>query len=441
MTTSTIQKSSLAQYGFLALPIAFAGFPLYVLAPDFYATQHGVSLTVLGIVLLALRMFDAIQDPLIGTLSDRFSHQTLTIMVISALALIASIYGLFNPHHEYALLCFVIAMAVAVTAFSILSINLTALGALWTRHSPDQTRISSIREAFGLIGLLLAVSLPPLLQKVLPDDQVYVAFSGILLAITLMALWVFYRWFCNNASALERPPVARCGLLQTLGALPKKTRHLFLIYGLSVLASSIPAILVIFFVRDRLQAETYLGLFLLLYFLSGALAMPLWKRFVGKHDKYRAWLASMLLAVASFVWAFFLGENDIVAYAIVCVLSGLALGADLALPPAILADTIHETAAQHSTATQFSILTLLSKAALALASAIAFPLLDMAGFTPASPNSISALISLSIAYALIPCLMKLAAAGLLYRIFIQSEGYSHDILTNNNPDRSRHHAQ
>lgn len=441
MTASVIQRSALLHYGFLSLPIAFAGFPLYVLAPDFYAAEHGVSLTVLGVVLLALRMFDAVQDPLIGALSDRFSHKAFIIMLFSAALLVVSIYALFNPAGGHVVAWFAITMALAVTAFSVLSINLASLGALWTNDSLDQTRISATREALGLIGLLIAVSLPPLLKKALPEDQVYTTFSFVLLAILLAALSVFYRWFSKNSAAFQRKTTTQPGVFQTLRSLPKKTRQLFLVYGLSVLASSIPAILVIFFVRDRLNAESYLGLFLLLYFLSGALAMPLWKRLAEKHGKYRAWLFSTLLAVASFIWAFFLGEQYTISYAVICVLSGLALGADLALPPSILADNIHETRGHDSTATQFSILTLLSKAALALASAIAFPLLDMAGFVPAETNTSSALLSLSAAYALIPCVIKSAAAYIMYRLFIQTEGFFHDNISKNNIDRSRHHAQ
>lgn len=441
MTTPAIQKTSLLQYGLLSLPIAFAGFPLYVLAPDFYAAEHGVSLTVLGVVLLALRMFDAVQDPLIGTLSDRLSHKAFSVMLVSAILLVASIYALFNPAGEHMVAWFAISMALAVTAFSVLSINLASLGALWTKDSLAQTRISGTREAFGLIGLLLAVSLPPLLKNALPEDRVYAVFSGILLLITLVALFFFRRWFSKNSAVLKPKTATRPAMLQTLRGLPKKTRQLFLVYGLSVLASSIPAILVIFFVRDMLNAESYLGLFLLLYFLSGALAMPLWKRLAEKYGKYRAWLSATVLAVVSFIWAFFLGEQDIIAYALICVLSGLALGADLALPPSILADNIHASMGQDSTAMQFSILTLLSKAALALASAIAFPLLDLAGFAPAQANSSPALLNLSAAYALIPCAIKLTAAYLMYRIFIHTEGFSHDIIAKNIIDRSRHHAQ
>jgi GPH family glycoside/pentoside/hexuronide:cation symporter len=440
MTAPSIHKTALLQYEFFALPIAFAGFALYVLAPDFYAANHGVSLTVLGAVLLALRLFDAIQDPLIGRLSDRFSHKSFVIMTVSALVLVCSIYELFHPFAAYAVTWFSVSMAHAVTAFSVLSINLASLGALWRKHSADQTRISARPEAFALIGLLVAVSLPRLLKSLLPADQIYMVFSLILFAVMQLALAAFYRWFSKNAVVLRRTSSVHPSIVETLRALPTKTRQLFLMYGLSVLASSIPAMLVIFFVRDRLNAQNYLGLFLLLYFLSGALAMPLWKRLADRYGKYRAWLAATLPVVLSFLWAFFLGEGEVVAYGAICLISGIALGADLALAPSILADYIHQTRAQQSTSIQFSFLTLLSKAALALASAITFALLDMAGFEPAAANSPSALFSLSMAYALIPCLIKLAAAILMYRIFIQPKGYSDDILTQTNSDRSRHHA-
>jgi Na+/melibiose symporter-like transporter len=227
-----------------------------------------------------------------------------------------------------------------------------------------------------------------------------------------------------------------------LRALPADTYRLFSVYGLSVLASSIPAVLVIFFIRDRLNAESYTGLFLLLYFLSGALAMPLWKKLSAAYGKHRAWLMSILLAVISFVWAFFLGEGDIWQYAVICVASGMALGGDLALPPAILAEQIHAQQSDATAATQFSVIALLAKAGLALGSAITLPLLDAMGFIPASPNSASALASLSMAYALIPCVIKLASAYLLYRFFITPNRTTpHEKSLENSTYRSHDYAE
>jgi glycoside/pentoside/hexuronide:cation symporter, GPH family len=436
-----LPRGTLAQYGFLALPVAFAGLPIYILAPDFYATQYGLSLALLGVILLALRIFDAVQDPIIGWLSDRHSRHVMPIMIGSAILLSLGIYALFHPQGEDAALWFTISMLVTVTAYSVLSINLNALGALWSQDINQRTRITSTREMFGLLGLLIAVMLPETLKRYGEAGNVYTTYSSILLGLMLAGILLFARWLKQQPITRSMYRVTPHGIWGQLFALPVVTRRFFLVYGITVLASSIPAILVLFFIRDRLGAEAYSGLFLLLYFVSGAVFMPLWQRLSRRYGKYPAWLMGTLLAVASFVWAFVLETGDIWQYALVCIASGAALGADLALPPSILADHISRNESSDSAATQFSLLTLLTKAGLAVGSALALPMLDIAGFRPAQENDVLALFALSAAYALAPCLIKLLAAGLMYRFFIANpeESYHENISTIHSP-RSRTHA-
>lgn len=438
-----ITSPALLQYGVLAVPVAFAGFPLYVLAPDYYATHHGVSLASLGLMLLALRLFDAFQDPLIGYASDRYRSRVRWYMPAAALLLCASMYALFNQLYFHPLLWFGLCIGLAVTAYSILSINLSALGALWTTKPDQQTRIAAYREAFALVGLVVAVSLPALLTQLLAPELVYAGFTLVLIAVMLPALLLFLRWVRVHLplkTSSKQPPLRRpfFALLRTL---PADSKKLLLVYGISMLASSIPAVLVLFFVRDLLGAESYTGLFLLLYFLSGALIMPVWKRLSLIYGKYRTWLFSMLLAVASFIWAFTLGEGDIAQYAVICIVSGMALGADLVMPPSLLADQLHIHSAQDSASTHYALLMLLAKAALALASAIVLPLLQGAGFTPASANSPAALGALSTAYALIPCILKLTAGACVWRLFIHTKkGDAHEEINHNRTNRSSRHA-
>ena len=60
-----LRKPSLIRYGFFALPLAFAGLPLYMHMPDLYAREFGLNLAVLGTVLLVIRLIDAVQDPVL----------------------------------------------------------------------------------------------------------------------------------------------------------------------------------------------------------------------------------------------------------------------------------------------------------------------------------------------------------------------------------------
>lgn len=435
--TQRIPPKSLLQYGFIALPVAFAGFPLYVLAPDFYATNYGLSLTLLGTLLLAVRLFDAIQDPLIGWLADRYQERFIAFITTAGTILCLAIFGLFNFVLFNPAGWFTLCMIFAVSAYSVLTIVLGAQATLWTTDKNDQTRIAGAREAFGLIGLVIAVSMPTALSRLTNSSNIYMWYALLLTGLMLTGMICFSRMPRITKVKNKDNPSLFAGLKE----LPPETLRLLAIYGLSMLASSIPAVLVIFYVRDLLGAEHLTGLFLLLYFLSGAAAMPLWKYLSARLGKYKAWSFSNILAVTGFIGAFFLGAGDICAYAAVCIISGLALGADLTLPPSILADHIHARSNTAYSGTHYALLAFVAKASLALASAVALPVLDTAGFKPQAPNSQQALMTLSAAYALIPSVLKLISAGLLYGFFIRSQsGGNHAHLQNHGNHRSSHRA-
>jgi glycoside/pentoside/hexuronide:cation symporter, GPH family len=427
MTNQSISTGQLWRYSVLAIPIAFAGFPLYVLAPDYYATTHGVSLSLLGFLLLGLRVFDAVQDPLIGRLSDRYHRFSFWYMGMASIILCLAIYGIFNALPIQPVIWFSLCVAIAVSAYSVLSINLNTLGSLWTKNHHDQTRITTLREACGLVGLVIAVSLPGLLRQYVDEQQAYMYFCLVLSAVMMGVWFVFWPWLSQHVTRDSHSERSGHFLKGGIRSVSGATRYFLGVYVLSMLASSIPAVLVIFFTRDLLNAEHLTGLFLLLYFLSGVAAMPLWKATSARLGKYRAWGTAMLLAVASFIGAFFLSAGDVWQYAIICIFSGLALGADLALPPSILADHIHQNETQAQAATHYALLALAAKLSLALASAIVLPLLGKAGFVPAAHNTDSALFFLSVAYALVPCLLKLGAVAMLWRMITPiKEGASHE---------------
>ena len=181
-------------------------------------------------------------------------------------------------------------------------------------------------------------------------------------------------------------------------------------YLLNGVAAALPATLVIFFIDDVLVLSSHSGLFLVIYFLSGALGLPLWVRLSKRIGTLDAWLVSMALSIAAFVGAFWLGAGDLVGYALVCAASGFALGADLALPPALVADMIDSDPSPQPGA-YYGLMSFFAKLTFALAAGLALPLLDFCGYTPGGGN----LFALSATYALLPIVMKLCALVWLWR--------------------------
>ena len=116
----------------------------------------------------------------------------------------------------------------------------------------------------------------------------------------------------------------------------------------------------------------------------------------------------MAVAIFSFVGAAFLSGGDTFAYILVCIASGLALGADLALPPVLLAEIIP---ADQAPASYYGIWTLLTKLALAL-SGLALPVLSLLSYQPGQAANSGGLVLL---YAALPCILKLFAMRSLHR--------------------------
>jgi glycoside/pentoside/hexuronide:cation symporter, GPH family len=90
------------------------------------------------------------------------------------------------------------------------------------------------------------------------------------------------------------------------------------------------------------------------------------------------------------------------------------LGADLTVPGALLNQLIDRSSERGRTDGAFmGWWNLATKLNLALAAGLALPLLALGGYAPGQREP-SALLTLSLAYGLLPCLLKLLAMGGLY---------------------------
>jgi Na+/melibiose symporter-like transporter len=197
-------------------------------------------------------------------------------------------------------------------------------------------------------------------------------------------------------------------------------RALLAVFMVNGIASAIPATLILFFVQDRLQAlPATEPLFLGSYFLCAALTIPLWLRVVRAIGLARTWGLGMVLSIAVFIFASQLGAGDVTAFVLVCALSGMALGTDLALPGALLAGTIAAEGDQgHAEGAYFGWWNFATKLNLALAAGVALPALAALGYAPGARDD-AALQTLTFAYCLLPCALKALAGTLLYTLIIR----------------------
>ena len=405
------------RYGALGLPLAFVALPLYVVLPNHYATEFGIPLAALGAVLLGARALDAVADPLIGRAADRWlthgARKAWWAIAMAAVVLAAGFTALFFPMVDgpsSLLVWCAVMLVVTYLGYSVATVVHQSWGARLGGDAPQRARIVAWREGMALVGVLVASVLPSL--------------AGLAVTAVVFTLVLAIGVACLLAAPAPAPaPTPALSVRPVSLRLPFTTpafRRLLAVYLVNGIASAVPATLVLFFIRDRLQAPSYEPLFLASYFAAGALSIPLWVRAVRWWGLERAWLVGMALAIVVFSGAAMLGTGDVLAYTVVCALSGIALGADLTLPSAILAGVIQRAGhGEQAEGAYFGWWNCATKLNLALAAGVALPMLSWFGYAPGE-NSPQALSALTTAYCVLPCLLKIGAGVLLYTLLIRN---------------------
>lgn len=413
-----LPPTRLLAYGALGLPLAALNLPLYVYLPPFYAAELGLGFAAVGAALFAARLLDVLTDPLIGELSDRtrtpLGRRRPWLLGACPLLILAT-FMLFDPDEGVGVMALFVWTNLAYVAWTAMILPYTALGAELSGDYHERARIAGVREGFVLVGILLAAALPTMLGAEAGNRRVLetlAAAMAVLLPLTLLALLLLVR---------EPKPRSESGLRFVEGLkIAGRNRpfvRLVSAYLLNGIANGLPATLFLLFVGHVLELPARAGPLLLVYFVAGIVAMPLWLWLSRRIGKHRAWCCAMVWASLAFMWAPLLGPGDFWPFLAICVLSGLALGADLALPPAIQADVVDLDwlqSGRQRTGLFFALWSMATKLSLALAVGIAFPLLDLLGFTADGTSPAHALIGLAVLYGLVPVLIKIIAIACVW---------------------------
>jgi Na+/melibiose symporter-like transporter len=398
-------------YGLLGAPLAFGALPLYVALPHHYAQYPGVTLPWLGAVLLASRVLDAAIDPAVGRWADallRHSEQrTWWMACVGSLALAGSFAVLWRVPAGVAPLWWLLGVLPLCTlSCSGLAIIHQAWGTRWGGTPAWRARIAAWREGAALLGVLLASAL----MSMQHEAWLLTALIGGL-ALGLAGLrWTWgLQTSDGHTQALQQPH-------RTPPLSPWRNpafRRLAAVYLLNGMAAAVPSTLLPFFVADRLQLPSMQGVFLLGYFGAAALTMPLWVRLVARLGLSPTWRLGMACTVAAFAATSLLQAGDALPFLLICIASGGALGADLAVPGALLTGVVGRAGLRHE-GLHAGWWALIGKLSLALAAGLSLPLLQAWGYESGGRDP-AALQALALAYGGLPCALKLMAAATLWR--------------------------
>jgi Na+/melibiose symporter-like transporter len=419
-----LPRSMVMIYGALGFPLALLGYPLGVWLPRAYGTDVGIELYLIGAIISAAAIFDAITDPLIGFASDRFRSRwgrRRSWIGIGLPLLTLATWNLLSPGSTATatyLAVWYIALRVGST---LVLVPYGAWGAELSSDYHDRTRLNSSRQKWILFGLIGAALIPAGVEFLnngasVPALEVLDAFAwAVLLTLPLSGALLLAR--VPEPPAL--PGEGRTPFLRSLRLMWKNGlfRRVVTIELVITGGEYFTNTLSLFFMQDFIGIRSP-GQLYLIYFTTGLLAMPAWDLIASRWGKHRSLACAMVLVSGVSISIFFLNHGDILAFYILFAAKGFCFGAFAYLPLAMLADVVDIDTMRSGdarTGGYFAVHGFMTKCAASFGG-LSLPLLALAGYsaTSGAQNDDTALLWLGILYALVPTVLFVFAFWLTW---------------------------
>ncbi|MEC7971614.1 MAG: MFS transporter [Pseudomonadota bacterium] len=399
-------------YSFPALAISIPTIPLYLYLPTFYGVTLELGLAATGFALLTARVFDTITDPIVGIISDRFpikrNYRKPWIAVGSIIAAIG-LYQLLNPPNDAGIIYLICWSIILYLGWTFVAVPYLTWGAELSTDYNERTSITTSRETAGILGILTCGVIFTFSANLNFSEIDTIGIIG-WATIGLGAISIPYMLKKVPDAGLVRLKKGKNTNSSFLRSVLQLTQNrlfvrLLAAWFLNGIANGIPSVLFFLYLDKVLGVnETQRAVLILIYFSTAVAAMPAWLSLSKVFNKHRVWCYAMILAIGAFSLVPFLPEGAFYLFSIICILTGVCLGADLSIPPSIQADVLDydklKTRSQRA-GLLFSLWGMATKLALACSVGLAFPLLDWLGFEPDMPDD-SGRQALVFLYALLP---------------------------------------
>ena len=407
------------------------GYPVGIYLPDLYSGEMGLSLSVIGTMLMLARVSDAITDPLMGFASDRirtrFGRRKPWIG-IGVPTMLLGVWMLFTPSEGvgpgYVLLWF----AFMTLGSTLIGLPHRAWGAELSTDYHTRTRIVSANEAFVMIGLIAAAAVPFGVKYLYPDGM---SSSALLRAIAIALLLILpvvaglVLWRVPEPSVEYQTHPIQLGRSLTLISKNGLFRLLVLIEFLVTGGENFRNALSLFFMRDVIGIGLgRIATMYVLYFCVGLGAIPIWTWLANRFGKHRSLCVAMLAVSVVSVWIFLLDRGDFLQFYVLFAAKGFCFGAFAYLPRAMIADVVDVDTAKTGNArpgSYFAVHGIITKVAAAAGTGLSLIIAGRVGYVAAKGgdaaglvNGPTELVALGLLYAIVPTVVFMCALVLAW---------------------------
>ncbi|NMP31504.1 MFS transporter [Thalassotalea sp. M1531] len=398
----------------------------------YYTDVVGLSPAVVGTMFLAVRVIDAVTDPLMGSIADRthtrWGHFRPYLLWLALPFAIISILAFTTPDLEgtskivYAFSTYTMLMI----AYTAINIPYCALGGVLTADAKERVTVQSYRFVFGMLGgVIVAGCTMPLVEYFGQGDNAK-GYQYTMAAMSLMGLVMFLLCFIGTKERIEQPKSQESSFAASAKSLWQNDQWrilclaaLFLLTG-QVLRFTLAVYYVKYFLGREDLITSFMTLGVVASMIGCAVAQPLAKRVC----KIKAYIWLQVISATICIFSFFIGADQIALAFIAFILWKFFLDMATPLLWAKMADTIdygHVKTGIRVTGLVYSGVIFFIKMGVALGGAIAGWLLAFYQYQPDVEQTVATQNGILLSFTVLPAVGSYVVAAIMTKYSLTSD--------------------
>ncbi len=324
----------------------------------FYYAVVGINIALISIGFMIWSVWNAINDPMLGYLSDR-THtkwgRRIPYVIVAFIPLAIIMILLFSPIKTLGItdeianfIYFLIIIIVFELFYTMYSLNLTSIFPEVFISSEERTKANNVRQVFTIVGLLVAFILPSFFISDYSDPNSigeYQIFGVVCMIIIIICGLIFLKFGPKERDEFKEDYQNAPSLKDSIKLCVKSKSFMWYIpaeIGNWFVYGMLPTIVPLYgkFVLN-IQDTFLISLLLGFTFISAAIFMTiLWKPLVKRFGNRKTWMLSMSIWIATMAPLMFI--NDLVGGIVVFFLIGIGLSGSLYIIDLVVADIVDE---------------------------------------------------------------------------------------------------
>lgn len=396
----------------------------------FYTDTFGISAAAAGTIMLAARVWDMANDPLMGIIADRTSTRwgkfrpyllwvSLPYAFLAVMAFSTPDFGTTGKV-IYAAVTYMLLM----TAYTAINLPYSSLGAVMTADGYERTSLNTYRFICAFAGQLLVAGLALTMARRLGGGDDARGYQLTLVVFGIVSFLLFMVTFASTKERIQPPRGQRASLKQDFKILFANRPWIILsVVGLvSFVMFALQNASVAYYFKYFVGDAENVQLFNVIGSVALIVGLPLSKPLAQRFGKRNVFIGSSLVSGLCFCLLILPGADDVAMIYLLNILAKLSYAPAVPLLWTMLADTADYsewTTGRRATGLFFSASTFAQKGGWGIGGALAGWLLASFGYVAQSPvQSSQAITGIRLMISVFPGLLYMSCAAFLafYRL-------------------------